>query len=52
MCTIADDCALVAESGLKPPFESPQLDFPQNGMIAQHRLSAERSFKKKKKREI
>ena len=28
-CTIARDCARVAESGLKPPFESPQLDFPE-----------------------
>ena len=28
MCIIVDDCAQLAESGLKPPFESPQLDFP------------------------
>ena len=27
-CTIVDDCAQIAESGLKPPFESPHLDFP------------------------
>ena len=27
-CTIAYDCAQIAESGLKPPFESPHLDFP------------------------
>ena len=26
-CTIVDDCAQIAESGLKPPFESPHLDF-------------------------
>ena len=24
-----DDCAKIAESGLKPPFESPHLDFPE-----------------------
>ena len=30
MCTIADDCAQIAESGLKPPFESPHLDFPNS----------------------
>ena len=29
MRTIADDCAQVAESGLKPAFESAYLDFPQ-----------------------
>ena len=28
MCTIVDDCAHIPESGLKPPFESPRLDFP------------------------
>ena len=28
-CTIVDDCARTAESGLKPPFESPHLDFPE-----------------------
>ena len=28
-CTIVDDCARIAESGLKPPFESPHLDFPE-----------------------
>ena len=28
-CTIVDDCAQIAESGLKPPFESPHLDFPE-----------------------
>ena len=28
MCTIVDDYAQIAESGLKPPFESPHLDFP------------------------
>ena len=27
-CTIVDDCARIAESGLKPPFESPHLDVP------------------------
>ena len=27
-CTIVHDCAQIAESGLKPPFESPHLDFP------------------------
>ena len=26
-CTIVDDCAQIVESGLKPPFESPHLDF-------------------------
>ena len=26
-CTIAHDCAQIVESGLKPPFESPHLDF-------------------------
>ena len=34
MCTIVDDCAQIAESGLKPPFESSHLDSqelnPQN----------------------
>ena len=28
MCTVAGDRARVAESGLKPPFESPHEDFP------------------------
>ena len=28
-CTIAHDCAQIAGSGLKPPFESPHLDFPE-----------------------
>ena len=28
-CTIVDDCTQIAESGLKPPFESPHLDFPK-----------------------
>ena len=28
-CRIVDDCAQIAESGLKPPFESPHLDFPE-----------------------
>ena len=28
-CTIVDDCAQIAESGLKLPFESPHLDFPE-----------------------
>ena len=28
-CTIVDDCAQIAESGLKSPFESPHLDFPE-----------------------
>ena len=27
-CTIADDYARVAACGLKPPFKSPDLDFP------------------------
>ena len=26
-----DDCAQIAESGPKPPFESPHLDFPEKG---------------------
>ena len=30
MYTIADDCAQIAESSLKPPFQSPHLDFPEN----------------------
>ena len=29
--TIVDDCAQFAESDLKPPFESPHLDFPDKG---------------------
>ena len=29
--TIVDDCAQIAGSGLKPPFESPHLDFPEIG---------------------
>ena len=32
-CTIVDDCAQIAESGLKPPFESPHLDFPEKSAI-------------------
>ena len=28
-CTIVDDCVQIAESGLKPSFESPHLDFPE-----------------------
>ena len=34
MCTrlSANDCARVAESGLKPSFESPHLDFPHGGL--------------------
>ena len=28
MCTIAEDCAQIAESGLKPPFESPPFAHP------------------------
>ena len=28
-CRIVDDCAQIAECGLKPPYESPHLDFPQ-----------------------
>ena len=28
-CTIIDDCVQIAESGLKPPFESPHLDFAE-----------------------
>ena len=27
-CTIVDDCLQIPESGPKPPFESPNLDFP------------------------
>ena len=29
MCTLVDDCAQIADSGLKPPFVSPRLDFPE-----------------------
>ena len=29
MCTIVDDCAQIAESGLKPPLESLHLDVPE-----------------------
>ena len=29
MSAIADDCARAAESGLRPPFESPHLAFPE-----------------------
>ena len=29
MRTVVDDCAQIAESGLKPPIESPHLDFPE-----------------------
>ena len=29
MCTIADDRSRAVESGLKPPFEKPHVDFPQ-----------------------
>ena len=32
-CTIVDDCARIAECGLKPPFESPHLDFPECNCI-------------------
>ena len=32
-CTIAHDCAQIAESGLKPPFESPHLDFSEMGLL-------------------
>ena len=31
-CTIVHDCAQIAESGLKPPFESPHLDFPDTNV--------------------
>ena len=34
-CTIVDDCAQIAESGLKPPFESPHLDFPDKKLQSQ-----------------
>ena len=27
MCTTVDNCAQIAESGLKPPSESPHVDF-------------------------
>ena len=33
-CTFADDCAQIAESGLKPPFESLHLDFPEGISLA------------------
>ena len=33
-CTTADDCAQIAENGLKPPFASPHLDFPENRVQA------------------
>ena len=33
MCTIVDDCAQIAESGLKPPFESPHLSFADEGVM-------------------
>ena len=33
-CTIAHDCALIAERGLKPPFESPLLDFPESAALS------------------
>ena len=34
MCTIADDCARVTESGLKPSFESPHVDFLSESVLA------------------
>ena len=42
-CTSVDDCAQIAESGLKPPFESPHLDFPEfknYAFLAIQRLSS------------
>ena len=35
-CTIVDDCAQIAESGLKPPFESPHWDFPDFRGVSGH----------------
>ena len=35
-CTIAHDCAQIAESGLKPPFESPHLDFSDYLLLYRH----------------
>ena len=32
-CTIEDDYAQIAESGLKPPFERPHLDFPNTDHV-------------------
>ena len=29
MCTLVDDCAQIADNGLKPSYESPRLDFPE-----------------------
>ena len=40
-CTIVDDCAQIAESGLKPPFESPHVDFPERLAPENHELSAQ-----------
>ena len=34
-CTIVDDCARITKSGLKPPFESPHLDFPESCELRQ-----------------
>ena len=41
-CTIVDDCVQIAKSGLKPPFESPHLDFPNlccNWGFSAHRFA-------------
>ena len=40
-CTIVDDCAQIAESGLKPPFESPHLDFPDKFFVNGARIGVE-----------
>ena len=43
-CTIAHDCAQIAECGLKPPFESPHLDFPEKlGQNSEHFFREENS---------
>ena len=38
MCTIVDECAQIAGSGLKPPFESPHLDFPEKKTFRNKKL--------------
>ena len=44
MCTIVDDCAQIADSGLKPPFESPRLDFPEKGPRKDRKMSKNTHF--------
>ena len=39
MCTIADDCAQVAESGLEPPFESPPFGLSPGSRFAAIRIA-------------